>query len=314
MLKSLRIKNYALIHELDLRLEGGLLIITGETGAGKSILLGALGLVIGDRADSSVVEGHASKCVVEAEFDVSAYGLKPFFEEHELDYEPFCILRREISVQGKSRAFINDTPVSIQQLKELGEQLIDIHTQHETLSLKDRSYQMQLVDAFARNAALLREYRSALQKRNTLKKQLDSLLAREFEWKAEYDFNLFQFRELKDADLKEGEESELEIELERLEHAADIARTAFEGAEGIKNSDGAALVVLRMLEHQLGQHSRVEPRFESLKERLRSVNIELDDLAAELDDIAQNTQADENRQQLVSERLERTFEKTPLCR
>ncbi len=305
MLKSLRIKNYALIHELDLRLEGGLLIITGETGAGKSILLGALGLVIGERADSSVVEGHASKCVVEAEFDVSAYGLKPFFEEHELDYESFCILRREISVQGKSRAFINDTPVSIQQLKELGEQLIDIHTQHETLSLKDRSYQVQLVDAFAQNAALLREYRSALQKRNTLKKQLDSLLARESDWKSEYDFNLFQFRELKDADLKEGEESELEIELERLEHAADIARTAFEGAEGIKNSDGAALVVLRMLEHQLGQQSKVEPRFESLKERLRSVNIELDDLAAELDDIAQNTQADENRQQLVSERLDR---------
>lgn len=288
-------------------MDKGLLIITGETGAGKSILLGALGLVLGERAESNVVEGHESKCVVEAEFLVSEYHLESFFENNELDYEPVCVIRREISVQGKSRAFINDTPVTLQQLRELGESLIDIHTQHETLSLKDKHYQVQLLDSFAGNQVSLHAYRTALSENRRLQKELIQLTEQEASWKAEYDFHSFQLKELQEANLKAGEEVELEAEQRRLAYAAEIAKAAFEGAEGIRNQEGSAHSILVAVSHLLKQQAAHEDRFSSLASRLNSLQIELDDIAAELEKIADNTQADDARLEQVEQRISMVY-------
>lgn len=307
VLKSLSVKNYALIRELDLNFDSGLSIITGETGAGKSILLGALGLVLGERAESNVVDGHETKCVVEAAFDLGNYALETFFAENELDFEPLSILRREISTQGKSRAFINDTPVSLNVLKDLGEQLIDIHSQHETISLKDKNYQIQLLDSFAQNQVVKENYRSALRELRKKKKELDELLRKEEEWKSEYEFNRFLFEELTSATLQVDEEISLEEEQLRLQNAAEITRTAFEGAEAIRNGEGSALDTLRALGHVLRQQSQVDTRFLSIHERLNSVSIELDDLGAELDQIAQNTVSDDQRLEWVGARLDLLF-------
>lgn len=307
MLKSLSVKNYALIRELDLSFDKGLLIVTGETGAGKSIILGALGLVLGDRAESNVVEGHDSKCVVEATFDISQHKLQKFFEEQDLDYESQCILRREISVQGKSRAFVNDTPVSLVQLKELGEALVDIHSQHETLSLKDRRYQIQLLDSFAGNESLLKNYRDALHKDRGLQKEWKTLLEQEAAWKAEYDFLSFQLKELQEANLKAGEEALLDEEQHILEHASEIAKTAYEGAEGLRNGDQAAYHQLKDIENALRSQVAHDARFGELLERLKSVNIELDDIAAELEKISDTTQADDARLEQINERQSLLF-------
>lgn len=307
MLQTLRVKNYALIRDLRLDMDKGLLIVTGETGAGKSIILGALGLVLGERADSNVVEGHESKCVVEAEFDISAYALRPFFETHDLDFEKQCILRREISTQGKSRAFINDTPVTLQQLKELGEYLIDIHSQHETVSLKDKRYQVQLLDSFAGNEAELKQYRSALSQFKKQKKQLEELIKQEAEWRAEYEFHSFQLNELTEANLQEGEETALEEEQNRLAHASEIAKAAFDGAEGLRNQEGSAYALLREVEHLLMQQVNHESRFSDLASRLQSLNIELDDIASELEKIADSTQADDQRLEQIDERISLLF-------
>lgn len=307
MLKSLSVKNYALIRELNLSFDKGLLIITGETGAGKSIILGALGLVLGERAESNVVEGKDAKCVVEALFDISKHKLERFFEEQDLDYEVNCILRREISIQGKSRAFINDTPVSLNQLKDLGEALVDIHSQHETLSLKDRRYQIQLLDSFAGNESLLRAYREALHQNKRLQKQWNEFVTQESAWKAEYDFLSFQLTELQDAHLKVGEESLLEEEQQLLEHASEIAKTAFEGAEGIRNGEQSAFQQLKDIENTLRSQAVYDARFSDLLDRLKSVNIELDDLAGELEKISDTTQADGTRLEQINDRQSLLF-------
>lgn len=307
MLRSLSVKNYALIRNLQLSLDSGLLIITGETGAGKSILLGALGLVLGERAESNVVEGQENKCVVEGVFDISAYGLESFFNENELDYESPCILRREISIQGKSRAFINDTPVSLAQLKELGENLIDIHSQHETLSLKDRRYQVQLLDTFAGNEGILGKYREALHQEKALRMQLNELIRQEAEWRAEYDYNSFLLHELKEANLKSGEEAELEEQQRLLEHASEIVKTAFEGAESLRNGEDAAYAKLKDLENALRQQSANDPRFVSLFERVKSLGIEMDDIASELEKIADTTVSDNARLEQITERIDMLF-------
>ncbi len=307
MLKSLSIKNYALIRDLQLSFDRGLLIVTGETGAGKSIILGALGLVLGERAESNVVEGHDGKCVVEAAFDISAHKLEKFFDEHDLDYEVNCILRREISKQGKSRAFVNDTPVSLIQLKDLGEILVDIHSQHETLSLKDRRYQIQLLDNFAGNEDLLKDYRQALRNDKALQKQWKDLLEQEAIWKAEYDFLSFQLKELQEANLKAGEEGLLEEEQQTLEHASDIAKTAFEGSEGIRNGEQAAYQQLKDIENALRTQVAYDARFADLLERLKSVNIELDDIAGELEKISDTTHADDSRLEQINERQSLLF-------
>jgi DNA repair protein RecN (Recombination protein N) len=202
MLQNLRIQNFALIEETEVRLNQGLTVITGETGAGKSILLGALGLTLGNRADVSSLHDKTKKCIIEAQFNIKAYNLKSFFENNELDFEEVTSIRREITPEGKSRAFINDTPTTLSVLKELGDQLIDIHSQHETLLLKETNFQFELVDAFAQTTQLFADYKKQFSQLTKLKKQLEELTAQELQAKKELDYFQFQFNELEEAAIK----------------------------------------------------------------------------------------------------------------
>lgn len=302
MLTHLSIKNYALIRKLDIDFQQGLHIITGETGAGKSILLGALGLVLGERAESRSLHGE-EKCVVEAEFELKTAGLKAFFEANDLDYAETTVLRRELSAGGKSRAFVNDTPVQLNILKELGEGLVDIHSQHETLSLKDRLYQLELLDSYAGNGKLLAGYREHFAVYRSVKQRFETLLETEAALKTEYDFQLYQLKELMEAKLREGEQEELEQELQMLENAGEIVQLASGASELLKDSEGAILDKLSELQIRMKQTARVDKRFESLAERLQSVHIEMSDISSELEHIAQNTASDEKRLEQVNERL-----------
>ncbi len=303
MLQHLSIRNYALIQELEVPFKTGLLTVTGETGAGKSIVLGALSLALGHRADTSVIEGKSNKCIVEAEFDISAYGLQAFFEENDLDYETPTTLRREINLKGKSRAFINDTPVSLNQLKSLGEALVDIHTQHETLSLKDKNYQLSILDSYASNESELKAYQEAYHKHREIQKEYERKSTSDTGKNIDVDFIRFQHQELVDAALKAAEQEELEEEAQVLEHAGEIAKTAFEGAGMLQEQEQSVVAQLQDLKANLKQLTKFDSRFESLFERLESAQIELQDIAAELESIADTTNADESRLTLVTERL-----------
>lgn len=304
MLLQLTVKNYALIQELNLSFDKGLSVITGETGAGKSIILGALGLVTGDRADSSAIAGHESKCIVEAVFDIEPYHLNAFFETHDLDYSHHCTLRREISIQGKSRAFINDTPVGLNVLKDLGEALLDIHSQHETLSLKDRTYPIQLVDTFADNEVLMADYRKAFRMEKSLLAKIQLLEEQEAKWREEYDYHKFLLQELSSAHLVEGEQEEVEQELKQLEHAAEISAVAFEVAEALRNSDDSSYNKLSLMESRVRQQIQNTQLFEPLQGRLKSLLIEADDLAQEFQHIADSIQQDDLRLEQVKDRLD----------
>ena len=222
MLVSLSIKNYALIENLKVDFKDRLSIITGETGAGKSILMGGLALVLGKRADSSLVYDKVKKCVIEAEFQVSSYHLESFFEANDLDYDPWVIIRREILPNGKSRAFVNDTPTNLTVLNGLTSQLIDIHSQHETLQLADPSFQFNIIDALSNNASYLNDYSLAFQKHRTLIKELQAFEELQLKAKKEYDYNLFLWEELEKANLKVGEQEDLEKDLEKLAHIEEI--------------------------------------------------------------------------------------------
>ena len=210
MLQSLFIQNYALIEKLDIRFMSGFSVITGETGAGKSIILGAIGLLLGQRADVKSLRTGASKCIIEARFDVSAYGMQPFFAHHELEYEPECILRREVYASGKSRAFINDTPASLSQMKELGEQLIDVHSQHQNLLLNQEGFQLNFIDILAHNDHLLSLYRECYQAWKQHTRRLQELIEQAAQSKADEEFVRFQLQQLDEAALQADEQEELE--------------------------------------------------------------------------------------------------------
>jgi DNA repair protein RecN (Recombination protein N) len=312
MLQHLRIQNFALIEETDVDLNKGLTVITGETGAGKSILLGALGLTLGNRADVSSLHDKTKKCIIEARFNIKAYHLKSFFEANELDFEELTTVRREITPEGKSRAFINDTPATISVLKELGDQLIDIHSQHETLLLKETNFQFELVDAFAQTSTLFSDYKkqySALQK---LKKQLDELQAQELQAKKELDYFQFQFNELNDANIKEGEYKQLEEESETLENAEFIKSNLVRSSTAISGGDENILSALALVKQQLQSVSKFGKQFNELYERVNSVIIELKELsndieAAEEDVVYNNTRLEEVNAQL--DKLNRLLKK-----
>ncbi|MCX6334711.1 MAG: AAA family ATPase, partial [Bacteroidia bacterium] len=222
MLAKLYVQNYALIKDLDVELENGLTIITGETGAGKTILLGALSLILGNRADSSVLLEKEEKCVVEGTFRIEEYDLEEFFTSNELDYEPVTILRREINPAGKSRAFINDTPVTINLLKELGDRLIDIHSQHQTLMLHDNTFQLNVIDSFAGTNKLADRYRKVHRRYRTLKKEYDDAKEKADKNQADLEYYRFQLNQLEEARIVEGEQEELEKEQELLSHSEEI--------------------------------------------------------------------------------------------
>ena len=304
MLKQLHINNYALIDELNVSFESGFNVITGETGAGKSILLGALGFALGDRADTNVLYDKDKKCVVEAQFVLTDESLKPLFEENELDFETECIFRRELNPQKKSRAFINDTPVALQTMKEMGGQLVDIHSQHDSLLLTDADFQLKLLDEIAQNNAVLAEYQIEYGNYNALKRRLNELMEMATKNTAENDYLKFQLDELDKAQLKDGEYTEIEQTLSVMENAEEI-KTLLVTANGLMDdSENAILGQVNELASTLSRLKHLLPDAESLQERVENLRVELKDIAYDLHRKEDDTQFDETQLQSLQERYD----------
>ena len=274
MLRSLYIQNYALIEKLDISFETGFSVITGETGAGKSIILGAIGLLLGQRADMKAIRRGASKCVIEARFDISAYGMRPFFEENELEYDEECILRREVQASGKSRAFINDTPASLVQVKELGEQLIDVHSQHQNLLLNKEGFQLNVLDILAHNDAALEKYHSRYAGWKQTERELSELMELAEKSRADEDYIRFQLEQLEEAHLAEGEQEELEQEAEMLSHAEEIKAGLYRVEQSFASDEGGLLSYLKDSLNTLNNLQRVYQPAKELDERMESESIE----------------------------------------
>ena len=286
MLVSLSVQNYALIKRLQIDFTQGYSVITGETGAGKSILLGALGLVLGNRADLTTLKDKDKKCVIEAEFQIGSYQIEQVFEELELDYEPLTIIRRELLPNGKSRAFVNDTPVNLKALQELKEYLLDIHSQHNTRSLSDKNYQFYVIDALAGNLELLKTYQSEHKKYKKAVKELAVLKANQQEAQQQYEYNLHLFKELQNAKLKEVDEIEiLEAEIEKLSHAEDIKTYLFESLQVSTEEQIGVQTLLNQLQVALSKIAPFDTAYSSMYERAKSLKIELDDLVFELENM-----------------------------
>jgi len=305
MLRSLYIKNYALIDSLEIDFEPGFSVITGETGAGKSIILGALSLILGQRADIKAIKQGESKCVIEGSFDVSAYDLRAFCEEKGIEYDSDSyILRREILSTGKSRAFINDSPVSLTDLKELGSQLIDIHSQHQNLLLSDTRFQMQVVDALAGNKELLSRYQQAFHQYKQSEKALAELREAVRKSKEEEDYLRFQIESLTEAALQEGEQEELENELETLTHAEDIKSALFKIHSLLSDDDKGIVLGLKEGLNTSQQLAKVYARSEEISERLQTAYIDLKDLASEMDKLANDVEFNPERLAFIESRLD----------
>ncbi len=304
MLLRLSVHNYALIKELDLNLENGLTIITGETGAGKSILLGALSLILGTRADTSVLLDNKEKCVVEGTFRIADYDLNDFFIDNDLDYESVAILRREINPAGKSRAFINDTPVTINLMKELGDRLIDIHSQHQTLMLNDNSFQLSIIDSFASAYPLLNEYRIIYNAFRKLQHEYNELKEKSEQNKADLEYFQFQFSQLEEAKLKMGEQGELEKEQEILNHAEEITAALSGSSMLFSGEETSVLSMLREIKVNLGKVRSFIPGGDNIISRIDSAYIELDDLAAEIEKLSVKIEADPGRLKSINDRLD----------
>jgi len=305
MLQHLRIQNFALIEETEVHLNNGLTVITGETGAGKSILLGALGLTLGNRADVSSLHDKTKKCIIEAQFNIKEYSLKSFFESNELDFEEVTTIRREITPEGKSRAFINDTPTTLSVLKELGEQLIDIHSQHETLLLKETNFQFELVDAFAQTTNLFSDYKKQFNALQKLRKQLEELTAQEIQAKKELDYFQFQFNELEEANVKVGEQQQLEEESETLENAEFIKGSLVKSSLAINGGDENIVSALALVKQQLQSVSKFGKQFNELFERINSVTIELKELSKDIDACEEDVVYDNSRLEEVNAQLDK---------
>lgn len=304
MLRKLIIKNFAIIDDLELELHAGFNIMTGETGAGKSIILGALGLLLGQRFDSKSLKNNQKKCIIEGHFKLNNFSLEDFFKEQDLDYDESCIIRREISVDGKSRGFINDTPVNIQLLKQLGEQLVDIHSQHETLLLNSKAYQLHVIDSVANHKDLLNTYQSGFNNYQSKIKELKQLQSDSESALKEQDYIRFQFDELLQADLKVEEQSQLESEQELLNHAEEIQIKLTQIDLALQSSENSILDQLKSINQQLSALEKLNPTFEKISQRLKSILIEAKDIGAEIEEIAQQTQANPERLQIIQERLD----------
>lgn len=303
MLRSLYIQNYALIEKLDIGFDSGFSVITGETGAGKSIILGAIGLLLGQRADVKSIRKGASKCIIEARFDVSAYGMQPFFEANELEYEDECILRRELYASGKSRAFINDTPASLVQMKELGELLIDVHSQHQNLLLNKEGFQLNVLDLLAHDDAELAAYQKLYNDWRQARQDLEALVARADQSRADEDYIRFQLEQLEEANLTDGEQEELEQEAEMLTHAEDIKAGLYRAGQALNADEGGVLEALKDCQNtMMGLRSVFAPAGE-LADRLDSVYIELKDISQEVSDKEEEIEFNPARLDEVNARL-----------
>ena len=303
MLRSLYIQNYALIEKLDISFETGFSVITGETGAGKSIILGAIGLLLGQRADVKAIRHGASKCIIEARFDISAYGMRPFFEENELEYDEECILRREVQSSGKSRAFINDTPASLAQVKELGEQLIDVHSQHQNLLLNKEGFQLNVLDILAHNDAALEKYHLCYDEWKQTDRELAELVLLAEKSRSDEDYIRFQLEQLEEARLVEGEQEELEQEAETLSHAEEIKAGLYRVEQSFASDEGGLLSYLKDSLNTLNNLQRVYQPAKELTERMESAYIELKDISHEVSLQSDSVEFNPVRLDEVNERL-----------
>lgn len=303
MLNTLAIENYALIEKLDIRFDKGLSIITGETGAGKSILLGALSLILGQRADTSVLKNKEKNCVVEVTFTIDGYGLEPLFENADIDYEPQLVVRRIITPNGKSRAFINDTPVTLTTLKEFGENLLDIHSQHQNLLLSSSHFQLSVVDSLADKGDLPSQYTTHYRSYKVAQKQLTELESKAQQSKADYDYLKFQFEQLETARFQAGEQEELETEQKQLTHADEI-KSAYSKVQVLLSGDDISVDnLMNEAVHLLNKMIALVPQSEQLHKRLESSLIEIQDIAAEVERINEEVQIDPERLVFVENRL-----------
>ena len=308
MLQKLHIEHYALIDQLDISFKSGFTVVTGETGAGKSILLGALSLILGQRAESRVIKEGFEKCVVEAEFDIHAYGLETFFEQNDLEYIlENCLIRRELFRSGKSRAFVNDSPVSLAVLKELTVQLIDIHSQHQNLLLGNDVYQLNILDSVAKNEAVLNEYRTAyLHYRELLSafKKLEDMARKA---KEEEDYLRFQFNQLDEARLKEGEQEELESEMELLTHAEEIKLGLGRIFQLLDEDEHGVNTLLNLAMNQAESLQKVYSRLQEPCERIHSCYLDMKDLAGELEVLLNDVEVNPERMEQVNDRMNQLY-------
>ena len=302
MLKQLHIENYALIRQSDISFGAGFTAITGETGAGKSIMLGALGLLLGQRADTAVLADKSRKCVVEAQFDISGLGLEPLFAEADIDYDPLLILRRELLPSAKSRAFVNDTPAQLPFLKALAPHLVDIHSQHQTLTLSDSQFRLDLLDALCPHSAA-EAYREAYGRYTALKRDLEELTAADAQARREADYLQFQYDELEAAHLDPNEQEELEQESQTLAHAESISERLMEASAALNADDGGVLAQLRAVKQSLAHVAPYHPDSDALLQRVGSSLIELDDIGREVEHLGTTIVYSPARQQEVDDRL-----------
>lgn len=303
MLQRLSISNYALIDNLEISFDKGLNILTGETGAGKSIILGALSLILGQRAESRYFFNQQKKCVIEGSFKIEGFHLKSFFEDNDLDYDTETVLRREISADGKSRAFVNDTPVNLNSLKALGEKLIDIHSQHATLEINDPEFQLLIVDSVAKHDDLLSEYRTKFRAYKKSTSRLQQLIEESDKAKADLDYFQFQFDELEKASVAADEQELLEHELYALNNAGEIKKNLLSAYYLMNEGEASALIQLREAGHHLSSLEKFNPEISELHQRLNSAIIELKDIAAEVDTVEQRTHTNEARAEDINTRL-----------
>lgn len=311
MLKKLDIRNFTLIDHLEMTLYPGFSVITGETGAGKSIVIGAIGLLLGNRADAKQVKRGCDKCIIEATFDLSIYHsdvLKDFFEDNDLDYEPEeCLLRREVNASGKSRAFINDTPVTLALMRELGEQLIDVHSQHQNLLLSKEDFQLNVVDIIARDRQQLADYRSAFAEYRSAQRRLEELREQIATSRDNEDFLRFQQKELSEANLASGEQEQLEQEAELMSHAEDIKRALHEADYGLSGDDTGIVNLTRSIAAQLRSVADVYPEAQELAERLDGCFVELKDISQEIASKVDDVEYDPQRFNLITQRLDTIY-------
>jgi DNA repair protein RecN (Recombination protein N) len=307
MLKRLAIKNYALIDNLDISFSKELNIMTGETGAGKSIILGALSLILGQRAESKYFFNQQKKCVIEGTFLLNGFQLNEFFEESDLDYDLETVLRREISSDGKTRAFINDTPVNLTTLKKLGEKLIDVHSQHATLEINDEDFQLLVIDIVAGNQSLLNNYREVYRSFKKAQARLKELIKQSDQSKSDLDYYQFQFDELEKANLIAGEQEDLEHEMDVLNHAEDIKKSLLSSISVLSETEPSAIVQIKEAAINLANAEKYNPEISSLTERLNSCLIEVKDILSEIERIEQSSLINESRLQEVNDRLDHLY-------
>ncbi len=303
MIQSLTVENYAIIDKLEIEFSRGLSIITGETGAGKSILMGALSLILGKRADTSILKDKSRKCIVEGTFDIAEYGFQGFFDKNDIDYDDFTILRREISPNGKSRAFINDSPVNLNLLSEIGIRFIDIHSQHHNLNLSNNQFQLKVIDSFSHSEDLLRQYQDVYYLFKDLSKEYQNLLEKSQQSQADLDYYQFQFNQLDIAGLKENEQYELEQELETLNHAEEILNNLNISVTLLSGESETVLGRLKDINSFINKIIKFYPDVAGHAKRLESTYIELKDVAGELELLKEKIQLDPEKLEYINERL-----------